>query len=249
MANGLQIDTLLRSYPRRRPPLTPAHERVFAEQYRLARDGAAPIERLAQYVESWMHHRIASRREGPILELGAGTLNHRRYEAPDVEYDAVEPAQDMFKVKDRPEAQQVRDFFDDLASVPVDRRYRRIISIAVLEHMTNLPGELALAALRLAPGAMFQAGIPSEGGALWWMSWRLTTGISYYIRTGLDYGVAMRHEHVNTAPEILAIIRYVFDDVRLKRFPLPSHHLSLFTYIEAKRPHYDRCRMLVGSAA
>ena len=248
MEKSVHIDLLLRSYPRHRPPLTPAHERVFAEQYRLAREGAAPIERLAQYVEGWMHRRVASRREGPILELGAGTLNHRRYEAPEVDYDVVEPSQDMFKIKGRPEAQQVRDFFEDIASVPADRRYRRVISIAVLEHMTNLPVDLAHAALRLAPGAVFQAGIPSEGGAFWWLSWRLSTGISYYIRTGLDYGVAMRHEHVNTAPEIVAIVRHFFDDVRLKRFPLPGHHLSLFTYVEAQSPRYDRCRMLVDNA-
>ena len=54
-------------------------------------------------------------------------------------------------------------------------------------------------------GRGVQACIPSEGGAFWWLSWRLSTGMSYYIRTGLDYGVAMRHEHVNTAPEIVAI--------------------------------------------
>ena len=96
--------------------------------------------------------------------------------------------------------------------------------------------------------AVFQAGIPSEGGLLWGLGWRFSTGISYFLRTGLDYGVVMRHEHLNTAAEITAIVGHLFDDVRLKRFPLPGHHLSLFTYIEAQSPRYDRCRMLVGNA-
>lgn len=241
------IARLLGSYPRRRPPLTPAHERIYAEQYRLNRDGAAPVERLAQYLERWMHNRIAARQEGPILELGAGTLNHRRYERSDVAYDVVEPFHGLFE--GRPEVRLVRDFFDGVASVPIDRRYRRIISIAVLEHMTNLPEDVAHAALRLAPDGVFQAGIPSEGGALWWVGWRFSTGITYYLRTGLDYGVAMRHEHVNTAPEIIAIVRYLFGDVQLKRFPFPGHHLSFYTYLEARGPRADRCRMLVGTLA
>ena len=39
MEKSAYIDSLLRSFPRHRSPLTPAHERVFAEQYRLAREG------------------------------------------------------------------------------------------------------------------------------------------------------------------------------------------------------------------
>lgn len=236
----MDIDALLRSYPRTRAPLSPAHERIYAEQYRLNRDGARPVENMAQRLERWMHHQVANVGGGPILELGAGTLNHRCYEQPDVEYDVVEPFHALFE--GRPEVRQVREFFNTTASIPPERRYRRIISIAVLEHMTNLPADVAEAALRLEPDGVFQAGIPSEGGFLWWMGWRFSTGISYYLRTRLDYGVVMRHEHVNSAPDILAIVRHFFHDVRLKRFPFPGHHLSFYTYLEARRPRPDVCR-------
>ena len=58
-----------------------------------------------------------------------------------------------------------------------------------------------MAALRLEADGVFQAGIPSEGGFLWGIAWRLSTGISYYLRTGLGYGVVMRHEHIDSAFE------------------------------------------------
>jgi hypothetical protein len=131
--------------------------------------------------------------------LGAGTLNHRRYESPRDAYDVVEPFRKLFD--GRPETAQARSFFDDVRDIPADRRYHRIVSIAVLEHMTNLPTDIARAVLHPRPDGIFQAGIPSEGGLLWWISWRFSTGISYRLRTGLDYGVVMRHEHGNGAPE------------------------------------------------
>lgn len=236
----MDIEALLQSYPRERPPLTPAHERVYAEQYRLNRDGARAVENMAQRLERWMHRRVSSLSGGPVLELGAGTLNHRCYEDADVDYDVVEPFRELFE--GRPEVQQVRDIFDNTAHVPPERQYRRIISIAVLEHLTHLPQDVAESALRLQPDGVFQAGIPSEGGALWWMGWRFTTGISYYLRTHLDYGVLMRHEHVNTAPEILAVVRHLFRDVRMKRFPLPGLHFSFYTYVEARHPDVELCK-------
>jgi len=241
----LNFADLLRSYPRRRPPLAPAHEKVYAEQYRLNREGARPIEDLAQRLERWMHRRVAALHGGPVLELGAGTLNHLRYEDGSLEYDVVEPFRELYAGK--AESQSVRAFYGSVADVPVDRRYARVISIAVLEHMDNLPCDVATAALRLDDRGVFQAGIPSEGGFLWGAGWRFSTAISYYIRTGLDYATVMRHEHLNSAPEIIAIVRHLFAAVRLRRFPLPWHHASFYTYLEAREPDRARCRALAGA--
>ena len=238
-----ELAPLLKSYPRRRPPLSPAHQKVYAEQYRLNREGAGAIENVAQRLERWMHRRVASMQGGPVLELGAGTLNHRRYEDPSIAYDVVEPFRELYAGK--PEAQSVRAFYDSVADIPADRRYARVISIAVLEHMENLPADIANAALLLDERGVFQAGIPSEGGFLWGAAWRLSTGISYYLRTGLDYATLMRHEHLNSAPEIVTILRHLFADVRLRRFPLPWHHASFYTYIDARGPNRVRCRSLL----
>lgn len=235
-----ELDRLLASYPRKRPPLSAAHKRVYEQEYKLNRRGERPIEGLAKKLEGWMHRQVARQRGAPVLELGAGTLNHLPFE-PGVEpYDIVEPFRALYE--DSPQLRRVRDAFDSQADIPEGRRYRRIVSIAVLEHMIDLPKELARSALALEEGGLFQAGIPSEGGALWWLGWRSTTGMTYFLRTKLDYGVLMRHEHVNKAPEILSLVRHFFHDVTVKRFPLPHHHLSLYVYIEARHPRQDRCR-------
>jgi hypothetical protein len=57
----------------------------------------------------------------------------------------------------------------------------------------------------------------------------------------------MRHEHVNKANEITALVEYFFENVKIKRFPMPFHFLSLYTYLEATKPHMDRVEQLITS--
>jgi hypothetical protein len=126
--------------------------------------------------------------------------------------------------------------YDDIGDVPDDRRYSRIISVAVLEHLQDLPRVLAASARHLLSDGKFQALIPTEGGFLWGASWRLTTGIAYRLRTGLDYKTMMRHEHINDSREIIELVGHFFETVQISRFPLPGHHSSFYTYIEASAP-------------
>ncbi len=240
----MDVEDLLRSYPRTRPELPEAHGRVYEQEYKLNRGGDAAIEGLAKKLEGWMHGKIAAHKDRPLLELGAGPLNHVPWEKAAGPYDVVEPFRALYA--ESPSRSRVRSFYDSLHDVPSDNKYQRVVSIAVLEHMTDLPAELARAGLALEDGGVFQAGIPSEGGFLWWLGWRMTTGISYYLRNHLDYGVMMRHEHVNTAPEIIALVRYFFRDVTLCRFPLPFHHASLYGYLEARRPDSERCKEVLA---
>ena len=241
-----QAASLLSTFPRERPPLTAAHQAVYAREYKLNRDGALAAAGLAQRLERWMHRQVAAGAGGATLELGAGTLNHLPHEPEQGDYDIVEPFADLYE--NHPALPRIRRVYDDLSEIPDDTRYRRIISIAVLEHMVDLPRELARAGLLLDEGGAFQAGIPSEGGLAWWLGWRCTTGVSYWLRNRLDYGILMRHEHVNNAAEIVLLIRHFFEDVRIKRFPLPFHQLSFYTYIAARKPNVNRCRDYLGHA-
>jgi len=75
------IDHHLESYPRMRPELPPAQARIYEEQSKVNREGTRAIEGLAQRLERWMHRQVARIPGGPILELGAGTLNHTYLEA------------------------------------------------------------------------------------------------------------------------------------------------------------------------
>jgi hypothetical protein len=132
----------------------------------------------------------------------------------------------------------VRRAYADIGEVPAEARYDRIISIAVMEHIEDLPLTLARAAQRLSPGGVFKAAIPSEGGLLWRLGWTLTTGLEFRLRHGLDYGKLMAHEHVNTAAEIERLIRALFAEVRVEAFGI-GRQLSLYRYIQAREPRMD----------
>lgn len=242
---AVDIPALLKSYPRQRPPLSDAHKAAYKQEYRLNREGVSTVGGIAIKLEAWMHRRVSRVGSGAVLELGAGTLNHLAFEADNPAYDAVEPMAFLYEGSER--RQRVRDIFPTVQDVPGDRRYGRIISVAVLEHMCDLPRDVARAALAMDEGAHFLAGIPSEGGLAWGLAWRMTTGVSYRLRTGLDYKVQMRHEHINTAPEIIAVLRHLFENVSVARFPLPVHHLSFYTVITATAPRLDRCRDVLAA--
>ena len=246
MFNKNRIKELLSSYPRKRPPLTAMHEKLYIQEYKRNREGDGKVNNLAQKLEIWMHHQITTHQSENLLELGAGTLNHLEYENPNTVYDIVEPFTELFQ--NSLQLDHVDGVYSSLEDIPKDKKYSRIISIAALEHMTNLPLEIAMSATHMENSSIFQAGIPSEGGFLWWLGWRCTTGVSYWLRNGLDYGILMRHEHVNKAWEIITIINYLFENVKIKRFPTPIHTLSFYTYIEATRPNVDRIEQFIEFA-
>jgi SAM-dependent methyltransferase len=184
-----------------------------------------------------MHHQVAADSAASsaraTLELGAGTLNQLPYEAPAQAYDVVEPFTALFAGS--PRLERVRDVYADIAEIPEDRRYGRIISVAVLEHIADLPQVLARSARMLETDGVFRAAIPAEGGFLWKLGWSLTTGLEYRLRHGLDYGVMMAHEHLNTAAEIEALVSALFGEVTVRSFGI-GRQLSLYRFIEARKP-------------
>jgi hypothetical protein len=242
------VGALLRSYPRARPALSEAHQRIYLEEYRRNRGACGgALFRITAALERWMHRRIAQRQTGGrLLELGAGTLNHLQYE-PAMEYDIVEPLPALYQGS--PDRDRVARAYASIEDVPEHVRYARIVSVAVLEHVEDLPRMVARSGLLLARNGVFQAGIPAEGGMLWGMAWRMTTGIAYRARSGLPYAPVMRYEHLNTAGEIIEIARYFFGTVALSWFPLPSRHLSFYCYIEARNPDTNRCERLLAETA
>jgi len=188
-----------------------------------------------------MHRTVAAAPAGTaVLELGAGNLNHVPYEKQVAVYDAVEPMTVLWK--ESASRSLIRRIYGDISAIEPGRSYDRIISVAVLEHLTELPHIVARCGMLLRPGGRFQAGIPSEGGFLWGLGWRTTTAVAYRLRHGEDYGRLMRHEHVNTAREVEAVLGYFFERVALRRFPLPGLHWSFYTYFEAEHPRTGQCK-------
>jgi Methyltransferase domain len=248
------IERLLNSYPRSRPPLSDAHWRVYEQEYRQNRSSVSGVFGVVRRLESWMHREVSARQRAGerLLEIGAGTLNHIPYETSFLSYEVVEPYEALWL--NSPYRQRINAIYRDFSEVAESGRYDRIISIAVLEHLAELPWVVAKSAIHLAEDGAFEGAIPSEGHLLWRLAWRFGTGIAFRLRTGLDYAAVMRHEHINTASEILAVVAHFFSSVVVRRFPVRISALSFYTAFRAHRPRvsvaqnflrerpYVRCR-------
>jgi len=229
------IEDILKKYPKKRPPLPKEYKDIYEKEYKINRNGATLITKASSYLEGWMHKKVSNDdKPKEVLEIGAGTLNHLSYENKASNYDIIEPFTALYE--NAKNKQLVRGFYTDIADIESSKKYQRIISIAVLEHLIELPYILANLALKMHSGAIFQAGIPTEGGALWKATYKITTGLSFWLRNGLNYDVIMKHEHVNTAHEIESIVRHIFKEVKVVRFPTSLYHMSFYTYLEAKNP-------------
>lgn len=229
-------DQVFPGFPKVRPPLPEAYKKIFEAEYESNREGGTAVYNITKTLEAWMHRKVAKAASGNqrVLEIGAGTLNHVEYEPGMGTYDIIEPHE--FLYQGRKELSSLNKTYKSINQIKGSAKYHRIFSIAVLEHVTDLPLLVAKSVVLLKKDGLFQAGIPAEGGFLWGLAWRTTTGVSFRLRHKLKYATLMRHEHINEAKEIVDIIKYFFEEVRVSRFPLPFKHLNFYEYIEAKTP-------------
>jgi hypothetical protein len=235
-------DNPFSKFPRQRPELPPEYAAIYLQHYRNSREGNSQILGLAQYAERWMHKKVAEdvRDTEPraTLEIGAGNLNQLPYEPHSAPYDIVEPFRQLYESS--PHLGRIRTIYDNISDIPAGTRYERITSVAVLEHICDLPVLVASSALLLTSGGTFRAGIPSEGTILWRLGWQTTTALDFRARYNLDYKVLMRYEHVNRANEIEEVLRYFFAHTRTSVFGL-IRSLSFYQFFACSKPRLDRC--------
>jgi hypothetical protein len=224
--------TVLSGFPKQRLPLPEAYQKIYVEHYKRNREGASAASSLSQRMEAWMHRKVAGdvagMAKGPrTLEIGAGSLNHLKYEPPSGDYDVVEPIIGL--VTNSPRRLRVANAYSDVHDAR--GKYERIVSIAAFEHYCNLPEVVSKCSELLAPGGCLRIAVPSEGTVLWTLGWKLTTGLEFRLKYGLDYGVLMRHEHVNTAAEIEGVLQAFFGTVKKSVCGL-SGSLSFYQFFE-----------------
>jgi len=173
------------------------------------------------------------------LEIGAGNLNQLAFEQPGLRYDIVEPEPWLYR--DSPFRNRIGKAYRRLSEVPLIPLYDRILSTAVFEHVPELPELVARTALLLKPGGMLRAGIPNEGR----LGFRLgmaVKGWEFRRKYGLEYGILMRYEHVNTADEIEAVLKTFFISCRRRLFG-PNADLALYRFYACSKPR-TRCASL-----
>ena len=223
---------LLKKFPKVRPTLNQEYKDIYKKYYTLNREDSGVMNFLSQKMESWMHKKTSSINGKDILELGAGNLNHIVYEKHYNNYDVVEPFSDLYK--NSPNLPLVRNIFNSLSEV--NNKYDKIVSIATLEHLVDLPKEIQLCKDLLQKGGTFQVAIPCEGELAFKLGWMFTTGISFRLKHNLDYSKLMKYEHVNNISEIYNILENNFNIVKFQRSPfiLPLKHFSFYAYFECK---------------
>jgi hypothetical protein len=239
---------MFEQFPKTRPPLPREIAVIYAIQYKSNREGKTAASSLSQKVESWMHKQVAkdvahSSAPKTTLEIGAGTLNQLAHEPELGPYDIIEPFKELFA--NSALLKRVRNVYSDVSEIPLTARYDRITSVATFEHICNLPEVVARAGLLLAPEGNLRAAIPSEGTPLWTLGWKITTGLEFRLKHGLNYGLLMKHEHVNKANEIEAVIRYFFKQVECRVFGV-SKYLSLYQFYACKVPDLAKCKQFLG---
>lgn len=232
------IHHILTRYPKSRPPLNTKLQQIYTQHYLTNRQGASPATSVAQKLESWMHHQVAQSAAANThtLEIGAGTLNQLPYETQVKTYDIIEPFQDLYRHS--PLQNRIRHQYADISEVPSRQKYHRITSIATHEHIENLPAVIASTCLHLKPHGQHLVAIPNTGSLTWYLAWRFTTGVEFYLKHRLDYAQLMRHEHLNTSHEIRTLLQYFFKSVTAKHFG-PSRHLSLYHVYTCSQPRLD----------
>jgi len=204
----LALDQVLKSFPKTRSTLPLAYQKIYENEYKDNRTGVGLIGKIKSRLEDWMHMKVSVESKKTILEVGAGTLNHVKFERGYLLYDIIEPM--PFLYKNSKELQNINNIYKTSKDLKENILYSNIISIAVFEHMTELPLELIRLIEKLEDTGKLQTAIPTEGSLFWYLSWRFITGIPFYFKYKLDYKPFMRHEHVNSAEEIEILIKYLF---------------------------------------
>jgi hypothetical protein len=121
-----------------------------------------------------------------------------------------------------------------LATPTQSAPYDRITSVAVFEHIVDLPVVVAHAALLLAPEGHLRTAIPNESTILWRMG-TMVTGREFERTHGLDYRVLMAFEHVNTADEIEAVLTEFFGTSRCTVLGV-SKRVALYRFYDCSSP-------------
>lgn len=240
-------ESVLVRFPKTRDDLPEDFQKVYDKFYQDNRAGNTPSSSVSRRLEQWMHRKVAlGGKEGErILEIGAGSFNHLPYEKPTQAYDAIEPWDGLAKVGTN--QSKVRKIYKDMNELPKDAQYDRIVSVASLEHILDLPRVVAQSALLLDSKGVFRAGIPSEGTPLWDWGWRLTTGREFQRRYKLDFEVFARYEHVNDCFEIADVLRVFFGRVKIRCFGL-ARWISLYQVISCSEPRKDRAQAYLANS-
>ncbi len=236
------LKDMFNDYPKKRIELPEKFKEIYKEHYKINREGSTSATSIAQKMEKWLHKKVAADVEKQhikkTLEIGAGTLNQLEYEE-STHYDIVEPFKELYEAS--LSLEKINNIYQDIDEIDLSKKYDRITSIATFEHIIDLPKVVAKSCLLLSEGGSLRTSIPNEGTILWSLGWKMTTGIEFKLKHGLDYGILMKYEHVNNAKEIEQVLNYFFDQNKCSTFGL-NKMFAFYRFYESKKPNIKRAK-------
>ena len=232
------IHTVLGKFPKKREELPSEFRSIYESHYKKNRKGETGATSLSMKLERWLHVKVAedvqdvANSDLETLEIGAGTLNQLQFEPFVQNYDIVEPFVELYR--DSVTLKRVRETYLDINEIPQGIRYDRITSVAVFEHILNLPEIVAKTCILLKKGGAMRVAIPNEGTILWDLG-TMVTGYEFKRLYGLNYQILMKYEHVNTANEIETVLKYFFNSISSKVFGI-NRKLAFYRFFKCTGP-------------
>ena len=233
---------VLANFPKKREELPPDFKAIYESHYKKNRQGETKATSLSMRMERWLHVKVAEdvqekKNSGlKTLEIGAGMLNQLPFEPYVLNYDIVEPFKELYSGSDI--LGRIRKVYSNINEIPGETRYARITSVATFEHILNLPEVVAKAVTLLEKGGSLRVSIPNEGTILWKLG-TLITGYEFKRLYKLNYQILMTYEHVNTADEIEAVLKYFFHSTVTRVFGI-NKRLAFYRFINCTNPDFDK---------
>ncbi len=240
--------SVLDNFPKKREELPPEFSSIYELHYKKNRQGETNATSLSMRLERWLHVKVAEdvqdeKNSGmDTLEIGAGTLNQLPFEPLVRNYDIVEPFVELYRESSN--LNSVRNIYSDINEIIDGSKYDRITSVAVFEHILNLPEVVAKACTLLKKGGSLRVAIPNEGTILWKLG-TLFTGYEFKRLYRLNYQILMQYEHVNTAEEIETVLKYFFNSTSSKVFGI-NKKLAFYRFIKCTGPDLDKACQYLG---
>jgi SAM-dependent methyltransferase len=166
-----------------------------------------------------------------VLEVGAGSGVHVRFVRHRFDEYVMSDSNPHFNVKPQSSASgTIAVAREDATRLSFsDNSFDRVIATHVLEHLVHPHSVLREWWRVVKPGGVLSLVLPCDPGVAWRLG-RAVGSRGKFVRAGLEYDYWMAREHVNSINNLVALLRYYFDDLSEQWLPfrIPSMDLNLF---------------------
>ena len=178
----MKINHLLKTYPRRRQKLNSEYNKIYKKFYNNHLNKKNLISFLIKNAEHIFHKLTyeAKKENSKILELGAGNLDHVKYEK-FIKYDVVEPEKKYY-IKNKKALKKVNKIYKSIFSIPNKKKYDKIIAIATLDVIDDLPKFLSKIGILMNKNSSFCVGNSTIGSLSFYLTWRFTSGLYFFLK-------------------------------------------------------------------